>query len=111
MGNRQQKPVDVTGDIQLDADGQPVKISGRGDHFDVRFESIRTAFRFLRTARGADESSGGRFLSLLDTLDLDAQFAVSDQIIAHTMKRAGGKASARSVRIRAIGILRAAIGM
>ena len=103
-------PVDVTADLLLSVDGEPVRVESYTDLVTVDLPSVRTALRLLR--RHGDRT--GDVPGLLAAAGLTVEVTVDGT----TVVRAGADAEAghierrlgyRSVRLRPLGCLLAAI--
>ena len=103
-------PVDVTADLALAVDGEPVRIESYTDLVTVDLPSVRTAVRLLR--RHGDRA--GDVPDLLAAAGLTVEVTVDGTAVA----RAGAEADAgaierrlgyRAVRLRPLGCLLATL--
>jgi hypothetical protein len=103
-------PVDVTADLALAVDGEPVRVESYTDLVRVDLPSVRTALRLLR--RHGDRA--GDVPDLLEAAGLTVEVTVDGTTVA----RAGADADAgpierrlghRAVRLRPLGCLLAAL--
>ncbi|MEF8791944.1 MAG: hypothetical protein V5A61_17575 [Haloarculaceae archaeon] len=103
-------PIDVTADLALAVDGEPVRVESYTDLVTVDLPSVRTAVRLLR--RHGDRA--GDVPDLLAAAGLTVEVTVDGTAVV----RAGAEADAgplerrlgyRSVRLRLLGCLLAAV--
>ena len=103
-------PIDVTADLALAVDGEPVRVESYTDLVTVDLPSVRTAVRLLRR-------HGGRAGAVPDLLAA-AGLTVEVSVAGTAVVRAGAEAEAgrlerrlgyRSVRLRPLGCLLATL--
>ena len=103
-------PIDVTADLALAVDGEPVRVESYTDLVTVDLRSVRSAVRLLRRHRDRASDLPG----LLAAAGLTVELTIGGTAVA----RAGADADAsplgrrlgfRSVRLRPLGCLLAAV--
>lgn len=105
MTTRIEFPIDVNGQLAIDADGEPIAVRGSGPIVDLEFASLRAAFRFIMMVRRADAARGRPLSRTLGRLGVTLRLLVRNCVVGESRVRAHGP----RLRLRPFQWLRAAL--